>query len=36
LQAWLTDENKAKLKIGDVLYIKEAGYPDYWWDGTST
>lgn len=36
LQAWLTDENKAKLKVGDVLYIKETGYPDYWWDGTST
>ena len=36
LQAWLTDENKAKLKIGDVLYIKETGYPDYWWDGTNT
>lgn len=36
LQAWLTDENKAKLKIGDVLYIKQTGYPDYWWDGTST
>lgn len=36
LQAWLTDENKAKLKIGDVLYIKQTGYPDYWWDGTNT
>lgn len=36
LQAWLTVENKAKLKIGDVLYIKETGYPDYWWDGTNT
>lgn len=36
LQAWLTDENKAKLKVGDVLYIKDTGYPDYWWDGTST
>lgn len=36
LQAWLTDENKAKLKVGDILYIKETDYPDYWWDGTST
>lgn len=36
LQAWLTDENKAKLKVGDVLYIKQTGYPDYWWDGTNT
>lgn len=36
LDAWLEDtENKAKLILGDNLYIRAINQPDYWWDGTT-
>lgn len=36
LDEWLQDsENTSKLVLGDNLYIREVGVPDYWWDGTS-
>lgn len=28
-------ENAATLEIGDNLYIRDIGVPDYWWDGTA-
>lgn len=35
LDTWLTEEGNADtLKIGQNIYIKETGTPDYWWDGT--
>ena len=35
LTAWLASaENKAKLLLGDNLYIRATDTPDYWWDGT--
>ena len=31
---WLqTDDNITQLVLGDNLYIRELGVPDYWWDG---
>lgn len=34
LDAFLEDaENVSKLKTGDLLYIRDVGVPDYWWDG---
>lgn len=36
LEAWLlVEENVSKLVLGDNLYIRTVGVPDYWWDGTS-
>lgn len=36
LDLWLENsENTSKLVLGDNLYIKEVGVPDYWWDGTT-
>lgn len=36
LDEWLTVEgNHETLKVGQNIYIKETGTPDYWWDGTS-
>lgn len=33
LDTWLAnDENKAKLKTGDVFLIRAVDVPDYWWD----
>lgn len=35
MNAWLADEaNTATLNVGDNLYIKDTGVPDYWWNGT--
>ena len=35
LDNWLlVEENVSKLVLGDNLYIREIGVPDYWWDGT--
>lgn len=35
LDAWLlVEENVSKLILGDNLYIRAVGVPDYWWDGT--
>lgn len=32
---WLTvQSNRAKLALGDNLYIRDVGVPDYWWDET--
>ena len=34
MMSWLSDEaNTAKLVVGDNLYIRDKGIPDYWWDG---
>ena len=34
LDIWLQNtENTSKLILGDNLYIREVGVPDYWWDG---
>ena len=34
MNTWLADvENKAKLVLGDNLYIRAIDVPDYWWDG---
>ena len=33
LEAWLTDENIATLKVGDTFLIRDMGSPDFWWDG---
>lgn len=34
LDLWLQDEeNTSKLVLGDNLYIRAIGVPDYWWDG---
>lgn len=36
LDNWLSvSDNVAKLVLGDNLYIRAIGVPDYWWDGTS-
>lgn len=36
LDNWLLEEeNVSKLVLGDNLYIRTVGVPDYWWDGTS-
>lgn len=36
LDNWLlVEENTSKLVLGDNLYIRAIGVPDYWWDGTS-
>lgn len=36
LDSWLlNEENVSKLVLGDNLYIRTVGVPDYWWDGTS-
>lgn len=36
LNEWLlVEENISKLVLGDNLYIRTIGVPDYWWDGTS-
>ena len=36
LDNWLlNEENTSKLVLGDNLYIRTVGVPDYWWDGTS-
>lgn len=33
MDEWLgVEENKAALKLGDNLYIRDVGVPDYWWD----
>lgn len=35
LDLWLQNsENVAKLVLGDNLYIRALGIPDYWWDGS--
>lgn len=35
LELWLQNsENTSKLVLGDNLYIRAVGVPDYWWDGT--
>jgi hypothetical protein len=35
LELWLQDEaNTSKLVLGDNLYIRALGVPDYWWDGS--
>lgn len=35
MNAWLADPtHTAILNIGDPLYIRAQGVPDYWWDGT--
>lgn len=35
LDVWLQDEaNISKLVLGDNLYIRAIGVPDYWWDGS--
>ena len=34
MNTWLANvENKAKLVLGDNLYIRAIDVPDYWWDG---
>lgn len=34
LDAFLANtENVSKLNTGDLLYIRDVGVPDYWWDG---
>ena len=36
LDLWLQNvENTSKLVLGDNLYIRAIGVPDYWWDGTT-
>ena len=36
LNLWLQDsENTSKLVLGDNLYIRALGVPDYWWDGVT-
>ena len=36
LDSWLlVEENRSKLVLGDNLYIRAIGVPDYWWDGSS-
>ena len=36
LNNWLlVEENTSKLVLGDNLYIRTVGVPDYWWDGSS-
>lgn len=36
LDNWLLEEeNVSKLVLGDNLYIRTVGVPDYWWDGTN-
>lgn len=36
LELWLQNEtNVNKLVLGDNLYIRTIGVPDYWWDGSS-
>ena len=36
LEVWLLiEENASKLVLGDNLYIRAVGVPDYWWDGIS-
>lgn len=36
LDNWLSvSENVSKLVLGDNLYIRAIGVPDYWWDGSS-
>ena len=36
LDNWLlVEENTSKLVLGDNLYIRTVGVPDYWWDGTN-
>lgn len=35
LELWLQNsENVSKLVLGDNLYIRALGIPDYWWDGS--
>ena len=35
LELWLQDKtNTSKLVLGDNLYIRALGIPDYWWDGS--
>jgi len=36
METWLADSaNTANLKLGDNLYIRAVGVPDYWWDGST-
>lgn len=36
LTNWLSvSSNKEKLVLGDNLYIRDVGVPDYWWDGSA-
>lgn len=36
MDAWLENPvNKAKLVLGDNLYIRATDTPDYWWDGSN-
>jgi len=36
LDNWLSvSENTSKLVLGDNLYIRTVGVPDYWWDGST-
>lgn len=36
LDLWLKNtENTSKLLLGDNLYVREIGVPDYWWDGST-
>lgn len=35
LDSWLQNQdNISKLVLGDNLYVRALGVPDYWWDGT--
>lgn len=34
MNTWIAD-NKASLKIGNPLFIRDTDVPDYWWDGES-
>lgn len=35
MRQWLSNpENTSQLRIGESLYIKALGSPDYWWDGS--
>jgi hypothetical protein len=36
MESWLqSTENTSKLVLGDNLYIRAVGVPDYWWDGNA-
>lgn len=37
METWLaSEENTQTLVLGDNLYIRDTGVPDYWWDGIQT
>lgn len=36
MESWLeSEDNTSTLSVGDNLYIRDTGVPDYWWDGSS-